>query len=122
NLARWRPATATCPRLRPPPRHEHSGEPRHRPGRAGRGRGDDETQERGRSMTTAPKRRTKTRAPGVFRSSSGAYEIVYRDSDGTLRSKVAGNDFEAAKATRADLVSKMAKGERVSRTKVVFRD
>ena len=48
-------------------------------------------------MTTAPKRRTKTRAPGVFRSSSGAYEIVYRDSDGTLRSKVAGNDFEAAK-------------------------
>jgi integrase len=73
-------------------------------------------------VSTAPKRRQRTKTPGVFRSSSGRYEVVYRDSDGRLRSKVAGTDFEAAKATRADLVSRMAKGERVRTEKATFRE
>jgi integrase len=71
---------------------------------------------------TAVKRRTKTKAPGVYRSSSGNYEIAYRDSDGKLRIQVVGDDFEAAKTARAELVARMARGERVSRSKIAFRE
>src|SRR4051794_8373203 len=44
-------------------------------------------------------RRVKTKAPGVYRSSSGKYEIAFRDSDGKLRFKVVEGSFEDAKAT-----------------------
>lgn len=66
------------------------------------------------------KRRMKTRATGVYRSSSGRYEIAFRDTTGKLRFQVVGGSFEDAKSTRADLVARMAKGERVSPSKVTF--
>lgn len=74
-------------------------------------------------MTTTPKRRTKMKgAPGVYRSCSGAYEIAYRDSDGKLVFKTVDGDFEAAKAARADVVSKMARGERVTSRRHTFAE
>lgn len=53
------------------------------------------------------KRRTKTKAPGVYRSVSGKYEIAFRDSDGRSRFRTS---FEDAKALRAELVGKVKKG------------
>jgi hypothetical protein len=73
-------------------------------------------------MPETAKRRTRTKAPGVYRSISGKYEIAYRDSDGRLRFQVVDGDLEAAKAARADVVSRLAKGERLSRTKVTFAE
>jgi integrase len=67
-----------------------------------------------------PKRRTRTKAPGVYRSSSGAYEIAYRDSDGRLVFRVIRGGFEDAKAARAEIVGKLSRGEPVRRTKVAF--
>jgi integrase len=71
---------------------------------------------------TTPKRRTKTKTPGVFRSSSGSYEFIYRDSDGKLRSQRVAGGYEDAKAKRAEMVSKIARGERVTRSKVAFAE
>lgn len=68
------------------------------------------------------KRRTRTRAPGIFKSSSGSYEIAYRDDGGSLRFKTTGTDFEAAKAARAEMVSRRAKGERIVTTSQHFAD
>lgn len=68
------------------------------------------------------KRRIKTKAIGVYRSSSGSYEISYRDSDGRLRFETVGRDYEAAKAARADIVAKIGRGERVTTAKTTFAD
>ena len=68
------------------------------------------------------KRRIKTKAPGVFRSISGRYEIVYKDSSGKLRSEVIGDNFEEAKAARADRVATMARGGKIIRTRDTFGD
>jgi integrase len=67
-----------------------------------------------------PKRRTKTKAPGIYRSSSGSYEIQFRDSDGRLRFQVVDGGFEDAKAARADVVGKLSRGEPVRRNKATF--
>jgi integrase len=66
------------------------------------------------------KRRTKTKAPGVYRSVSGRYEIAYRDSDGRLRFETVGDNFEDAKARRAEVVGKLHRGERVARARGTF--
>ncbi len=71
-------------------------------------------------MTTAAPRRTKTKAPGVYRSISGKFEIAYRDSDGRLRFQVVEGGFEAAKAARADVVGKVRKGEAVRPSRLTF--
>ncbi len=60
-----------------------------------------------------PPRRVKTKAPGVYRSISGKYEIAFRDSDGRLRFKTVEGSFEVAKAERAELLGRMRKGEAV---------
>jgi integrase len=70
----------------------------------------------------ADKRRTKTRAPGVYRSISGKYEIAYRDSDGRLRFQVVDGSFEDAKDARAAIVGKVRKGESVRPSKTTFAD
>lgn len=74
-------------------------------------------------MARAPsstKRRTKTKAPGVYRSRSGRYEIAYRDSDGRLVFRVVEGGLEDAKAERADVIGKLCRGEPVRRTKATF--
>ena len=67
-----------------------------------------------------PKRRTRTKAPGVYRSVSGSYEIQYRDSSGKSVFKVVDGGFEDAKAARADIVGKLSRGEHVRHTKATF--
>src|SRR5438046_583241 len=79
--------------------------------------------EGGPSMPDQPTktpRRTKTRFTGVYKSISGSYEILYRDSDGRLRSQAVAGSLEDAKTTRADIISKLGKGERVAPTKLTF--
>jgi integrase len=71
--------------------------------------------------TTRP-RRTRTKAPGVFRSSSGSYEIHYRDSDGRLVQRTVTGGFEDAKAARAEIVGKLSRGEPIRRSKATFGD
>src|SRR5687767_12347861 len=66
-------------------------------------------------------RRVKTKFPGIYKSVSGRYEIAYRDSDGRLRFETVGT-LEEAKAARADKVTKLARGERVTRDKRMFGD
>lgn len=70
--------------------------------------------------TSAKPRRTKTKAPGVYRSISGKFEIAFRDSDGRLRFQVVEGGFEAAKAARADVVGKVRKGEAVRPSRLTF--
>jgi integrase len=74
------------------------------------------------AQPTKPPRRVKTKAPGIYRSISGSYEIAYRDSDGKLRFKTQpkGASLQEAKAARADVVSKLGKGERVAPTRKTF--
>ncbi len=67
-----------------------------------------------------PKRRTRTKAPGVYRSVSGSYEIAYRDSDGRHVFKVVEGGFEDAKAARADIVGKLSRGEPIRNVKATF--
>jgi|GEM_PF-2119021 len=67
-------------------------------------------------MTTPAKRRTRTKAPGIYRSVSGRYEICYRDSDGLLRFETVADTLEEAKAIRADKISKLARGEKDRRS------
>ena len=59
-------------------------------------------------MATSTKRRTRTRATGVYRSTSGRYEITYYDSAGKFRSQVVDGDFETAKATWWETISSNA--------------
>jgi integrase len=61
---------------------------------------------------TNPKRRTKTKFPGIYKSSSGRYEIAYRNSDNALVFKTIG-DLEAAKAARARIVTRLDNGEEI---------
>jgi integrase len=68
------------------------------------------------------KRRTKTKVPGVYRSSSGRYEIAYRDSDGRQVFKAVDGTFEAAKAQRAEIVAKLGRGEQIRSTKTTFSE
>jgi integrase len=72
--------------------------------------------------TATRKRRQRTKAPGVYRSVSGRYEIAYRDSDGKLRFKVVDGDFEAAKTARAEIIAKLGKGGKVRPSRVTFGD
>jgi integrase len=67
-------------------------------------------------------RHTKTRHPGVYRGSSGRYEIVYRDSDGRQRWETVPGNLEDAKARQAEIRSKLGKGERVALTRRTFAD
>lgn len=67
-----------------------------------------------------PKRRTSTRAPGVYKSVSGSYEIQYRDSDGKSVFKVVPGGFEDAKAARAEIVGKLSRGEPLRQSKATF--
>jgi integrase len=69
--------------------------------------------------TKAP-RRVKTKAPGVYRSISGKYEIAYRDTDGRLVFRVVEGGFEVAKASRADIVGKLSRGVPIRHTKAAF--
>lgn len=69
----------------------------------------------------ATRRRTRTKAPGVYRNASGAYEIAYRDSDGRqVFEVVKGADFEQAKAERSERIAKLGRGEPVRRTRTTF--
>src|SRR5439155_8082932 len=52
--------------------------------------------------------------------SRGRYAILYRDSDGRLRSRAVAGSLEDAKTTRADIISKLGKGERVAPTRLTF--
>lgn len=52
-------------------------------------------------------RRTKTKAPGVYKSVSGKYEVAYRDSNGRQVFEKTDLSFEAAKEYRAELVARM---------------
>ena len=72
------------------------------------------------SQATKRPRRVKTKAPGIYRSISGKYEIAYRDSDGKLRFRTVVGNLEAAKAARSEVVSKLHRGERVAPTKQTF--
>jgi integrase len=56
----------------------------------------------------------------VYRSCSGSYEIAYRDSDGKLVFKVVPGGFEDAKAARANVVGKLARGEKIRDSKELF--
>ena len=70
-------------------------------------------------------RRTKVKGTtGVYRSSSGRYEFSYTDSDGRFRFETCapGTTLEQAKAERASIVSRKAKGERVAPTRMRFAD
>jgi len=69
---------------------------------------------------TKPPRRVKTKHPGIYKSVSGSYEILYRDSDGKLRSEAVAGSLEDAKTARADKVSKLGRGERVAPTRHTF--
>lgn len=72
-------------------------------------------------MSTSPKRRTRVKgAPGIYRSMSGKYELAYRDSDGRLRFKTVDGDLESAKAARAEVVAKKARGERVAPSRLTL--
>jgi hypothetical protein len=71
-------------------------------------------------MASIAKRRERTKAPGVYRSISGSYEIAYRDSDGKLRFKVVEGGFEDAKGARAEIVGKLNRGEPVRSSKATF--
>lgn len=68
------------------------------------------------------KRRTRTKAPGVYRSISGRYEIAYRDSDGRLKFETVADTLEEAKAARADVISRLGKGEQMRSNKQTFED
>jgi integrase len=61
-------------------------------------------------------------AVGVYKSISGRYEIAYRDSAGKLRFQVFDGSFEDAKNARADLIARMAKGERVVAARQSFAE
>jgi integrase len=71
-------------------------------------------------MASNAKRRTRTKAPGVYRSISGSYEIAYRDSDGRLVFRVVDGGFKDAKDARAEIVTKLKHGEPVRSTKTTF--
>ena len=74
-------------------------------------------------QATKPKRRVLMKnAPGVYRSSSGKYEIAYTDSDGKLRFKTIGTNLEEAKAARAQIVGRKGKGERIISTKLTLAE
>jgi hypothetical protein len=72
------------------------------------------------ASATKAKRRTRTKAPGVYRSVSGRYEIAYRDSDGRLRMETVGDTLEEAKAARREVLGKLDRGEKVRRTGRLF--
>jgi|SRR5581483_1830893 len=74
------------------------------------------------SQPSKAPRRTKTKAPGVYRSVSGKYEIQFRDSDGRLRFKTVEGGFEDAKAERAELTGRIRKGEAVRPSKQTFEE
>jgi integrase len=76
-------------------------------------------------QATSGKRRVRVKShTGIYRSVSGSYEIAYRDSDGRLRfeTQPKGTSLEEAKAARANVVSKLGKGERVAPSKEKFGD
>lgn len=73
-------------------------------------------------MSSSTKRRTRTKAPGVYKSSSGRYEIAYRDSDGKQRFQVVDGSFEDAKTARAEVLDKLRKGAAVRPSRQVFGD
>jgi integrase len=62
----------------------------------------------------------KTRYEGVFKSSSGKYEIVYRDSDRKLRSQVVSGSAKDAAAARAEIMARIGKGETVRASRQTF--
>ena len=68
------------------------------------------------------KRRTRTKAPGVYRSVSGRYEITYRDSNGRLVFETVADTLEEAKTIRAEKIAKLGRGERVVKSPVIFRE
>lgn len=69
---------------------------------------------------TKPRRRVKTRYPGIYRSVSGRYEIAYRDSDGKLRFETVSDSLEEAKAARAEVIAKLGRGETIRATRQTF--
>jgi hypothetical protein len=93
-----------------------------RPGTAMRPFASRRRSSNGTSKRSRQERRTRTKAPGVYRSCSGAHEIAYRDSDGRLVFRVVAGGFEDAKAARADIVGKLSRGEPVRRAKLAFGD
>jgi Phage integrase, N-terminal SAM-like domain len=79
------------------------------------------------SKTTAGRKRHNVKkAPGIYnkldRHGNRRYEIAYRDSDGRLRFKVVPGNLEAAKAARAAIVDRKARGERVVPTTATFEE
>jgi integrase len=71
------------------------------------------------------KRRERVKgAPGVYRSISGSYEIAYRDSDGrqVFRTLPKGMTKEDAKLARADVISRLGRGEKDRRAPKRFHE
>lgn len=69
------------------------------------------------------KRRTRVKGcPGIYRSISGSYEIAYRDSDGRQVFKTLAKDVNlaAAKTERAEIVTKLGRGEPVRASRKTF--
>jgi integrase len=50
------------------------------------------------------------------------YEVTYTDSDGRQRWQVVGGGLKEARTERANIVSKLGRGERVAPTRATFRD
>jgi integrase len=59
---------------------------------------------------------------GIYRSPTGRYEITYTDSDGRQRWKTIIGGLKDARQARAEVVTKLGRGERVAPTRQTFRD
>lgn len=71
---------------------------------------------------TPSPRRTKTRYPGVFRSPSGGYEIMYTDSLGRRRSAAVPGTVKDAQRERAAILERMHQGVKVAPSKITVEE
>lgn len=69
-----------------------------------------------------PRRISIKKHPGVYRSSSGKYEIAFRDGEGKLRFQTVAGDLQDAVKARAKIIERKDKGEPVDRSKQSFGD
>ncbi len=62
------------------------------------------------------------RNPGIYLSSSGKYEIAFRDSDGRLRFKTVEGSLEDAKDALAQVRARKSRGERIAPSKTTLAE
>jgi integrase len=74
-----------------------------------------------RNRTSGPRRVNVER--GIYRGpSDGKYEVCYEGSDGKTKWKTVDGGLREARQLRADLVSRLARGERIAPTKLTLAD